>query len=458
MLKKRVCFIVLLLVSAFSAMADNNRFTLVIDAGHGGHDQGAPGAISVEKDLTLKYALAFGKLVEQNCPDVKVVYTRKTDTYVTLYDRAEIANRAKADLFISIHINALDGVHTAHGFQSYTLGRGQNTGDRGIKQNVEVAKRENAVILMEKDYKTVYKGMDLNSPEGDIMFEFIADKNRERSVDISRMMQSEVCAATGRQNGGAHQNNLAVLRLTSMPGVLLELGFISTPDEEQFLNSDEALDRYSKGIYNAFIRYKNKYDTHITVPYKTSSSDRSGQTIKVSPPTSGGQSPAALTVPDRANSDSNRLRQTFASTRERVAPASDRSAKRQKTASGTTPADKKAADKKAAKQHDNSEKATAAANRKNSVDNSKPVFKIQILVSSRRLRSGDEHFKGLEGCDFYEEGNFKKYTYGASNNYNEIYRLRKQILDKFPQSFIIAFKNGKKIDVNEGIKEFKLNR
>lgn len=126
---------------AAMAQADNRQFTLVVDAGHGGHDQGAPGAMSVEKDLTLKYALAFGKLVEENCPDVKVVYTRKTDTFLKLVERAEIANRNKADLFISFHINALDGNHSAHGFQTYTLGRGASTGNKGIMENLDVAKR-----------------------------------------------------------------------------------------------------------------------------------------------------------------------------------------------------------------------------------------------------------------------------------------------------------------------------
>ena len=180
----------------------------------------------------MKYALAFGALVEKNCPDVKVIYTRKKDVFLPLHQRADIANDAKADLFVSVHINALDGNHSAMGFQSYTLCRGNRTGDRGLKQNLEVAKRENSVIFLEKDYKKQYRGLDLNSAEGDIMFEFIADNSRARSVDLSRMMQREVRKTAGRKNGGAHQNNLAVLRLTSMPAILLELGFISTPAEE----------------------------------------------------------------------------------------------------------------------------------------------------------------------------------------------------------------------------------
>ena len=268
MRRKRVFSLITLLCFALAVVAAGKRFTLVIDAGHGGGDNGAPGAYSNEKDLTLKYALAFGRYVERNCPDVKVIYTRTTDIFVTLAGRADIANRNKADLFLSFHINAITGSKSARGVQSWTLGRGAQSGDRGIKANVDVAKRENSVMFLEKDYKKVYKELDSNAAESDIMYEFIADKNRERSVELSRLMQQYVCAATGRVNGGSHQNNLAVLRLTSMPSCLLELGFISTPDEEDFLNADSSVPLYVQGVFNAFMKYREHYDSNISVPYK----------------------------------------------------------------------------------------------------------------------------------------------------------------------------------------------
>ena len=158
MRRKRVFFLITMLLFAVAVMAANRKFTLVIDAGHGGTDHGAPGSYSKEKDLTLKYALAFGRYVEDNSPDVRVVYTRKTDVFVTLAGRADIANKCNADLFLSFHINAVTGSKSAHGFQSWTLGRGEHSGDRGIKANLDVAKRENSVMFLEKDYKTVYKG------------------------------------------------------------------------------------------------------------------------------------------------------------------------------------------------------------------------------------------------------------------------------------------------------------
>ena len=206
---KRIAFI-MIAVFAFATVslsADRN-FVLVIDAGHGGHDHGAPGAISKEKNLTLRIALAFGKMVERHCPDVKVIYTRTTDRFLELWQRAEIANKNKADLFISVHINALAGGRIARGFQTYTLGQGRS--GVGIIKNLDVAKRENSVILLEKDYKQTYQGFD-NSAESNIMFEFMQDQNMERSVDLAKMMQRNVCAATGRQDMGAHQDRMCLV-------------------------------------------------------------------------------------------------------------------------------------------------------------------------------------------------------------------------------------------------------
>ena len=420
MRRKRVFFLITMLLFAVAVMAANRKFTLVIDAGHGGTDHGAPGSYSKEKDLTLKYALAFGRYVEDNSPDVRVVYTRKTDVFVTLAGRADIANKCNADLFLSFHINAVTGSKSAHGFQSWTLGRGEHSGDRGIKANLDVAKRENSVMFLEKDYKTVYKGFDTNSSESDIMYEFIADKNREKSVELSRLLQQYVCASTGRVNGGSHQNNLAVLRLTSMPSCLLELGFISTPDEEDFLNDDASVALYVKGVYNAFMKYRQRYGNDISVPYKP---------IKEEP-----------TIPQVVPSDYRK-------------PVADNPAPRKS---------KRRVERKSAEADNNLAKVEPPQKEgdvqvPNRVENDKPVFKVQLLVSSNVLKSDDNRFKGLTNIESYKEGLYK-YTYGASTNYNEIYRLRKQILDRFPDAFIVAFKNGNKMDINAAIQEFKSKR
>ena len=247
---------------AVAMHAANKRFTLVIDAGHGGNDAGAVGKIIKEKTINLNVALAFGKLVEQNCPDVKVIYTRKTDVFIPLHTRADIANKNKADLFISIHTNALPKGHISRGLETYTLGMHR------AADNLAVAKRENEVILYEKDYKQRYQGFDPNSSESYIMFEFMQDHNMAQSVELAKFVQRRTCAAAGRQNKGVKQAGFLVLRETSMPSCLIELGFISTPDEEQYLNSSAGVSQLGYGIYQAFMDYKRKYDTNVSVPYK----------------------------------------------------------------------------------------------------------------------------------------------------------------------------------------------
>ena len=449
MYKKILFIFITLLFCVTSADAQNKRFTLVIDAGHGGGDTGAIGVAKTrEKDLTLKFALAFGKLVEKNCPDVKVIYTRKTDKFVELYRRAEIANNNKADLFISVHINALPKGHIARGFQTYTLGRSRRTGKKtGVLENLEVAKRENAVIFQEQNYKQNYRGFDLNSPESNILFEFIQDTNMENSAELAKYMQRYVCQATGRADMGAHQDNLAVLRLTSMPGCLIELGFISTADEERYMNSSTATEQYARGIYNAFAAYKKRHGGSITVPYLPNPVEEKAPAKPVVkeepqkeepqtqvPPTQETQTTAApvetppmsVTPEPQETTESQVVPETPA-----VTPVQE-SAKPQKEPETPVVAPVAAADA--------------------------PIFKVQILVSSQKLKAGDSRLKGQTGVDSYVENGMTKYTVGASENYNEIYHLRKSLLDKFPEAFIIAFKGGKRMDVQQAIKEFKNKR
>lgn len=410
-------FVILALFAAcfISVRGADRKFVLVIDAGHGGRDAGALGKYSKEKNINLNVALAFGKYVERNNPDVKVVYTRKTDVFVPLYERAEIANRNKADLFISIHTNALERGRIARGFETYTLGDGRSN---ATKTNLEVAKRENSVILLEENYEQHYVGYDPNSPESNIMFEFVQDRNLTKSIEFAKMLQKNVCRAASRPDKGVHQSNLAVLRLTSMPACLVELGFITTADEEALLNDKNRLDQMAVGIYNAFVEYKNKNYNGISVPYRT-------------------DSPMLPETPA----------QEPANTAETQEDASARQQPEQRTVAETTPQQQE--QQTVAPQPEPQPAASA---------DGRPVFKIQILVSSLNLKDGDAHLKGLTGCERYEENGMQKYTYGASENYNEIYRLRKQILDKFPEAFIIAFKDGRKTDVNQAIKEFKRNR
>ena len=405
MCKKVTLIWIFLCVLVMTAFAANKRFTLVIDPGHGGHDAGALGAISKEKNINLAVALRFGKYVEQNLPEVRVIYTRKTDVFIPLNERANIANRANADLFISVHTNALPAGKVARGFETYTLGMHR------AKDNLDVAMRENSVISMEKDYQQRYQGFDPRSSESYIIFEFIQGKNMERSVELARMIQRGVCDGANRPDKGVHQAGFLVLRETSMPGCLIELGFITTPDEERLLNNDSRVDDIARGIYEAFAKYKNKYDKSVSVPYRAKDSEE-------------------VNIP-------------------KIVPDQEPAPKTRVVTRGKQPKREEATPEQPKRVEKNVKKAEVA---------DAPVFKLQIFVGSRNLRKGDAHFKGETDYDSFQEGNLVKYTLGASTNYNEIYRLRKEKLDKFPEAFIIAFKNGQKYDVNQAIREFKQNR
>ena len=403
--RKIVLAAVLLICTTLAFAAKKQGFTLVIDAGHGGHDAGALGAISKEKNINLNVALAFGKYVERNCPDVNVIYTRKTDVFVTLLERANIANRNKADLFVSIHTNALPKGKQARGLETYTLGMHR------ADDNFDVAKRENAVILYEKDYQQHYEGFDPNSSESYIMFEFMQDKNMEKSVELAKYVQRRTCAAANRPNKGVKQAGFLVLRETSMPSCLIELGFITTPSEEQQLNSADAIDALGYGIYQAFVDYRNKYDKRITVPFEVPERQRVAE--QAAPERKAAEEPKKAEEQEEQGDRNNRTAQT-------------------------TEAEDKEQDMR------NSQSA--------------PVFKIQILTASSVIKKGDKRLKGHDDADYYKDGKIYKYTLGASENYNEIYRLRKTILDQFPQAFIIAFKDGQRTDVQEAIKEYKRNK
>lgn len=483
---------IMIAVGAF-ACAASKSFTLVIDAGHGGHDSGAKGAMSYEKNINLKVALAFGKYVERNCPDVKVVYTRKTDVFVPLYERAEIANRNKANLFVSVHTNALPKGRISRGFETYTLGDGRS---HGTKTNLDVAKRENSVIFMEKDYKQHYVGYDPNSPESNIMFEFVQDHNMQQSVAFAKLLQQNVCSLAGRVNKGVHQDNFAVLRLTSMPACLIELGFITTPDEEQALNNPTVVDKIARGIYNAFADYKNRQAGGLTVPFKAEADklpaedlpkqvaeEQPTEQIQEQPREQAQEQPKELKEQKAQEQPEVQVRQQpkvparqqakQPARKQSKAPANDLPVTHDgiivfdegPTRRMETPAEAAAVVKEFAPDAKPDNKVEAKAESKPeakannaTMDSSLPVFKIQIMVCHNKLKEGDRQLKGLKGCDYYQENGDWKCTYGASNNYNEIARMRKQILDLFPSCFIIAFKNGEKMNVNQAIKEFMQNK
>ena len=359
---------------AVSARDGKSAFTLVIDAGHGGNDPGAVGRKAKEKTINLNVALALGKMINNTYPEVKVIYTRSTDKRVSLMDRAAIANRAKADLFISIHTNASKS-RSARGCETFTLGSGSSA------EAKKAAMYENEAILLEDNFQETYKGFDPRSTESYIIFELIRSHDMEKSIYCAEAIQKKMVGRSKLINRGVSNAGFLVLHQTAMPSILVELGFITNSNEEAFLSSSSGQQALTKGIFEGFSAYYKQY----------------GASVKT---TSG---------------------------------------KPNKTATATAPS--------VATQKPQKIKPAVSGS-------SAPVFKIQILASDKQLAAKDKRLKGLN-ADFYKEKGLYKYTYGASENYNEIVALRKKIAGKFKEAFIIAFRNGEKMDTQEAIREFK---
>lgn len=261
--RKPYLHILLFCIAILSCQTINSQtFKVVIDAGHGGKDPGAVGAITREKDINLGVALALGEMISQKQSDVKVIYTRDADFFVDLQERANIANRSKAQLFISIHTNAAKS-REARGTETYTMGL------RRSNENLEVAKRENSVILLEDNYKVKYEGFDPTSSESYIMFELLHDRFIEQSISMASAIQTEFKEANCVDRG-VRQDVFLVLRNTGMPSVLIEVGYISNPAEEEFLNSKSGQQKLANCIYSAFCQFKRNFDNRqgrqVTVP------------------------------------------------------------------------------------------------------------------------------------------------------------------------------------------------
>lgn len=388
---------VLLLLITAGVMAER-KYVLVIDAGHGGKDAGAVGTYLKEKDVNLRAALAFGQYVERNCPDVKVIYTRKKDVFLELYERADIANKNHADVFISIHTNSLPKGHYARGVETYSMTL------RRSEEKLSAAQRENSVITFEKDYEQRYAGFDENSEESRIMYEIMNDENMKHSVELAKSIQTNICQMASRPNKGVKQDNFHVLRRTSMPACLVELGFISTPDEEAYLNTAEGIDRMAYGIFSGFVKYKSKNAT--IPPY---------QPVAQQEPTT-----MPTIVPQKVE-------------QEEAKPV----AKKRKAAARS----EQAAPAEPAK--------PAESVAKEAANNDAPVFKVQFTISNVVLKEGSAALKGLTDVSYYKDGRAYKYTVGEFATFSEANRKRREINELFPGCFVVAFRDGMRIDLEE---------
>ena len=397
MLRRLLCLVILFAVFPFIRTLSYLKaepFTIVIDPGHGGKDPGAMGSIVREKDVVLEVALRFGNLIKKNNPDVKVIYTRSTDVFPTLEIRPQIANKAKANLFVSIHADWAEN-KTARGASTFTLGQNRT------KENLEIAKRENSVILLEDNYQQRYEGFDPNSAESYIMFEFMQDNYMNQSINFATILQNKF-TNIGRHDRGVRQDIFLVLKNTSMPSALVELGFLTNKEEELFLKSDEGKTQMATSLYNAFKEFKDDYYRKSVLEKETGNMTDS----QVLTNAELKDSKTEITASKAVNKDTNFSKIDY-------------------------------------KEKTETEKSDNII-----------IFKVQLLLSPKPIPDNDKRLKGLK-MDFYiDKGNYK-YTFGSFTNFRDADKKRIELTSKFKDAFIVAFKNDQRIPLDEARKQLQ---
>jgi len=388
------------------AQKDGKTFKVVIDAGHGGKDPGCLGSKLREKDVALDVALRTGKLIADNCPNIKVIYTRKTDVFVELYRRAQIANDNHADLFISFHCNANDN-HSAHGIETFVMGLHKS------EANQAVARAENSAMLKETNYKDNYDGFNPNSPEAAIMFSLYSSAYLNNSILLADKVQKNLIGTTKLLDRGVKQAGFWVLYKVSMPSILIEMGFLSNADDEKYLSQDANRDQVSNAIFRAF----SSYYTQIT-----------GNKVNTVDVNSGKDKEN-----DKKDNDNNT---------EKNKPKSQVNHDNGTDNHIDNQSDKKETD---------GEVPIAAA-----VVNPDGVhFVVQFMAVPEKISLTDKRFKDIPNVSRYNEGGLWKYTAGNERDLSAAKEVLKIVKAKYPDAFIIAFKGETKIPVSEAVKLVK---
>jgi len=368
-----LAFAVQMLYAAPTAKETTKPFVVVIDAGHGGTDPGAIGAVSQEKDLNLAVSLLAGNLIKESYPEVSVLYTRETDIFIPLQKRADFANKSNANLFICVHTNS-SPVPAAKGAETFVLGT-----DR-LEKNLDVAMRENAVIKLEKDYQTAYHGFDPNSIDSYIMFELMQNEYLDQSINYATFLQQQFSGTLKRGDRGVRQAAFWVLLKSACPSVLVEMGFISNPDEERFLASDNGQKKIAQAICDAFSSFYRKttslkVDTTVVVPEKPVTTQPAPTTKTTQP---------AQTTP---------------------------------TTQTTEPSE--------------------------STETPLPRYAVQIFASHEKLAWDDRRFNGRRDCEYIKIGEWYKYYCGVTDDREEAFKLSKELQSKFPGCFVIKVMTNK---------------
>ena len=413
--------------------------TVVIDAGHGGDKPGAIGKKCKEKTITLSLALKLGKLIEDNYPDVRIIYTRTTDVDITLAERARIANRAKADLFLSIHCNSWTN-STPTGVETYVMGLSQS------KANMEVAKKENADILLEKNYKdnSDYQGFDPNSPESYVMFAMYQNAYIDKSLDFAGLIQDQYKSAIKTINRGVKQAEIFVLYKTAMPAVLTEVGFISNPEEEQYIMSDEGQATIVVSIFKAFAAYKSQTEgTKMPTEFKIELKGyKNPKKAEVNPPVQPEKQETATTstttpepVKQKEEIPSTMIPSTAQTHVEPPLPMDEPKEALQQQAEPVQV------------QTDNATSTTSATPEPATETRStEVVYKVQFMTSTQMLKTNAREFKGITDYETYRQKNIICYTTGRFSSAREAAEHQKTIREKgFTDAFVVAFQGNERI-------------
>lgn len=406
------------------AVPAENEWVVVIDAGHGGKDPGAVGAKAREKNINLSVALRTGKYISENLKDVKVIYTRDDDTFIGLAERAEVANKHKADLFISIHSNAMTDKRFT-GAETYVLGQTMD------EANLQVAMKENSVITFETDYETKYEGFDPNSVESYIIFSLMQNTYLRQSTEFATLIQNQFRDRVGRKDRGVRQAGFQVLWRTTMPSVLVELGFVTNPDEEKYLLSEQGQDYLASAIFRAFRDYKQTIDNRSGV--------KNGNGI-AAPTTPASASPAGI-----SDSEADKAA-------EQVNPPVTIS-NNQKPAvmkPDTAPA---SAEKEVPKTIEKGNVAPVFVQPGQSFHNDTDdiFFMVQVAAMPRNRELSQSQLKGLEPLSRIEDSDRVKYTSGKFVLYDDALKHRRTLTGRFPDAFVIAVRNGKVMPLKEAI-------
>jgi N-acetylmuramoyl-L-alanine amidase len=393
--------------STTSVKQNSKQLIVVIDPGHGGKDPGAVSKTVREKDVVLGIGLKLGKLINENYPDVKVVFTRNTDVFIPLIDRSRIANKCKADLFISLHANFC-ATPSTRGTETFTLGLHRSN------DNLEVAKKENSVILMEDDYKTTYEDFDPNLSESYIMFEMMQDLYMDQSLSFADAIQHQFKSRIESSNRGVKQAGFLVLRQSSMPSVLVETGFISNKDEANYLSSEDGQRNIALSIFEAFKKFKSKNSG--------TANKKATEEIAIQPkPEKIETKPEPAEAKPEVGSE-NQIAEN----------------KKEKEIIPTSVVPEKPAIKK-------DEPLSTTDTVKTNLPGNAVYYTIQIAASTTPAEAISANFKGVKDIRRDKIDKYYRYYVGNESSADSLASLLQQIRLKFPQAFVVSFVNGKRV-------------